>query len=91
MNGESDVYELAERLEQLDGVAFNSGHRWAELKGLGPRPARPLHDYWTAVAIRAVDTMNPGEDPENWYDLKTKVYVKHSSPGWIDGFRVNAG
>jgi hypothetical protein len=90
MNGE-DQYDFAFQLEELDGVEFNLGHRWAELRGIGPRPSRPLHEYWTAVAIRAVDTMNPNDDPPDWYDLKTQVYVKHSSPGWIDGFRVAAG
>ncbi len=90
MNGGMDEYELASQLHELDGFEFNSGHRWAELKGIGQRPNRPLHEYWMAVAIRAVDTMTPNQDPEDWYDLTTHVYVKHSRPGGIDGFRVKA-
>ncbi len=91
MNGGTDQYDFAFQLEELDGGEFNSGPGWASFRGIGPRPGRPLHDFWTAVMIRAADTMTPDDHPEDWYDLTTQVYVKHSSPGWIDGFRVKAG
>jgi hypothetical protein len=59
----------------------------AEVTGIGRYPARPLHQFWIDTVREAADTYGP-EDGEGWYDVKTAVYIKHSSPGWVDGFKV---
>lgn len=67
---------------------LKSGPGWAQFKGIGQDPEFPLSDYWVAVLKAAAHTLTPDRDGEGWFDVKTTVYVKHSSPGWVDGFRV---
>jgi hypothetical protein len=59
----------------------------AEITGIGRYPARPLHQYWLDTVKEAADTLDAG-DGEGWFDVQTAVYVKHRSPGWVDGFKV---
>jgi len=81
--------DLASRLEELG--EFESGDGWASFRGIGKDPEHPLYRYWAAVMVRAVFPLTPEQAPEGWYDLTTRVYIKHESPGWIDGFRVSTG
>ena len=63
------------------------GSGLAEITGIGERPPRPLHDYWSYALALAADTLG-AEDGEGWREVKTGVFIKHGSPGWVDGFRV---
>ena len=60
----------------------------AEVTGIGRYPVRPLHQYWIDTVREAADTFQEGRDPEGWVTVQTSVFIKHSSPGWVDGFRV---
>ena len=69
-------------IQELDGYA--EGRGWAEIRGLGRQPRYKPHEYWSALLSAAVNTIDEGEE----FEVHTTVYVKHSSPGWWDGFRV---
>jgi hypothetical protein len=64
-----------------------TGKGSAAVTGIGRYPARPLHQYWLDTVKAAVDTLEEA-DGEGWAVIETAVYVKHRSPGWVDGFRV---
>jgi len=66
------------------------GQGEAEVTGIGRYPTRPLHHYWIDTVRAAADTL-PADGPEGWVDVQTSVFIKHSSPGWVDGFRVHLG
>jgi hypothetical protein len=53
---------------------------------IGQRPSKPLHEHWGDALRQAADSLAPGE--ADWFNVQTWVYVKHSSPGWVDGFKV---
>ena len=80
MEGKNDL-----RVEELEGYAEGPG--WAEIRGLGPEPRYARHEYLNALLKAAVNTIP--ESQEGPFEIQTLVYVKHSSPGWWDGFRVN--
>ena len=60
----------------------------AEVTGIGRYPGRPLHHYWIDTVREAADTFVADVDPEGWVSVQTSVFIKHSSPGWVDGFKV---
>lgn len=64
-----------------------TGKGSAEVTGIGRYPARQLHQYWIDTVKAAADTLGE-DDGEGWVVVQTEVYVKHRSPGWVDGFRV---
>jgi len=64
-----------------------TGRGSAEVTGIGRYPARQLHQYWVDTVKAAADTLGE-EDGEGWVEVRTQVYVKHRSPGWVDGFSV---
>jgi hypothetical protein len=67
-----------------------TGKGSAEVTGIGRYPARQLHQYWVDTVKAAADTLGE-EDGEGWVVVQTEVFVKHRSPGWVDGFRVQLG
>jgi len=67
-----------------------TGKGEAEVGGIGRYPARPLHHYWIDTVKAAADTLGE-DDGEGWFNVETAVYVKHRSPGWVDGFSVKLG
>jgi hypothetical protein len=69
-------------IADLDG--YREGRGWAEIRGLGKEPRHKPHEYWSALLAAAVNTLDEGEE----FEVQTFVYVKHESPGWWDGFRV---
>lgn len=79
MDGKNDL-----RIEEFDG--FAQGEFWAEIRGIGQFSRLAPHEYLDALLGKAVDTIPDGE--EGPFQVTTTVYVKHSSPGWWDGFRV---
>ena len=72
------------RIEELDG--YDHGDGWAEIRGLGQNPRHAPHVYLDALLDAAVNTIPDGA--EGPFEIHTSVYVKHSSPGWWDGFKV---
>jgi hypothetical protein len=73
------------RIEEFEG--FDQGEFWAEIRGIGQFSRHAPHEYLDALLGKAVDTIPDGE--EGPFEMHTTVYVKHSSPGWWDGFRVS--
>ena len=71
------------RIQDYQG--YQEGEGWAEVRGLGQDPQHDPHDYLNALLDAAVHTIPV--DQEGPFELHTTVYVKHSSPGWWDGFR----
>ncbi len=69
-----------------------TGRSWAEVRDIGPPESRekPLHEYWSD-ALQAAAFELGVEDGEGWFDLETTVYIKHGSPGWVDGFQIRLG
>lgn len=76
-------------IDFVSDIASEGGR--AEIKGIGRRPPRPLHEYWSAVLVAAADTADPKTDPDEPYSVETVVYLRHGSPGWVDGFIVTLG
>ena len=72
----------------FEGLEETAGHGWAEIRGIGNDPGRPLHEFWSYTARKAALTLEEEGDPEGWYVADTRVFIQHKSPGWIDGFRV---
>ena len=66
---------------------YAEGRGWAEIRGLGQQPRYKPHEYLSALLKAAVNTI-PAQDGEGWFEVRTFAYVKHESPGWYDGFRV---
>jgi hypothetical protein len=50
------------------------------------RPAPKHHEKFDQALQNAVDAISPG-DP-GWFEVKLFVHVSHSSPGWVDGYRI---
>ena len=44
-------------IDFVSDIASEGGR--AEIKGIGRRPPRPLHEYWSAVLVAAADTADP--------------------------------
>lgn len=65
------------------------GRSWAEVSNIGPPDSRerPLHEHWAEALDAAAFELGVG-DGEGWFDVRTRVYVKHGSPGWVDGFLI---
>ena len=77
-------------IDELTGLGdFSSGPGWAQIKDIGKPGERRhgLHQYWSALLDAAAATLSEGED----FTVTTKVFLKHESPGWVDGFRVDLG
>ena len=70
----------------LQEFEYAEGSGWAEIRGIGPQPRYSPHEYLNALLKAAVNTIS--EDDEGPFEVRTSVYVKHSSPGWWDGFKV---
>ena len=83
MEGTNDV-----TFEELDGEKA-SGPGWAEVTGLGKNPRYKRHEYVSALLREALHRL-PKDAGAGPFEIKTTVYVGHSSPGWWDGFRVSA-
>jgi len=78
------------RIEEHDGYAQGNfeeeGEFWIEIHGIGKEPRHAPYEYLSALLDAAVHKIpQPQEGP---FKVETLVYVKHSSPGWWDGFRV---
>ena len=75
------------RIEEFEGFAQGDDDGfWAEIRGIGQFSRHKPHQYLDALLDKAVDMVpDPEEGP---FQVTTTVYVKHSSPGWWDGFRV---
>ncbi len=83
MEGTSDL-----RIEEFDGFDRQAEGEtfWAEIRGIGQFSRYKPHEYLDALLDQAVNMVPDGlEGP---FTITTTVYVKHSSPGWWDGFRV---
>lgn len=67
----------------------DTGRSWAEVTEIGTPESRekPLHEHWGDVLSAAAHQLGH-DDGEGWFDVETTVYVKHGSPGWVDGFSV---
>ncbi len=67
-----------------------TGHSWAEVTEIGPPESRdkPLHEHWTDALEAAAFELGVG-DGEGWFNVRTTVYIKHGSPGWVDGFQIH--
>lgn len=57
------------------------------VQGIGKDPKKPLSEYWGDAVAAAANTLRAEDEPGE-FQVTTYVYVKTSSPGWIDGFRV---
>lgn len=53
----------------------------------GRREGTDHHKYWNKAIDNVVDKVPEGE--EGPFDLHRKIRVKHGSPGWVDGYRVD--
>jgi hypothetical protein len=53
---------------------------------VGQESATPHHEHFDEALKRAVDATPNG--PPKWYKVEAYVYVKHTNPGWVDGYRV---
>jgi hypothetical protein len=67
-----------------DVTSLEKGH--AEIRGIGRRPPHALHEYWSAVLVAAANTFDASDGEE--FVVETRVFVRHQSPGWVDGFSV---
>ncbi len=70
--------------EDIGRDVVSKGPGEAEVRGIGRRPPHPLHEYWSAVLAEAANTVEDGEE----FVVETTVFVRHQSPGWVDGFSV---
>ncbi|HEX5582075.1 hypothetical protein [Gaiella sp.] len=50
------------------------------------RPAPKHHEKFDQALQDAVDKVR-GDDGE-WYEVKCYVRIRHSSPGWVDGYSI---
>lgn len=64
------------RVELFEGRAGN----------IEDEAAPPYHAHLDRALKQAVDQIPNGDD--QWYKVEVFAYVKHGSPGWIDGFSV---
>ena len=74
--------------EELDGEHRDSGPGWAEIRGLGEGPRYQPHDYVNALLKEAVRNL-PHAKGKGPFEVRTRVYVGYTNPGWWDGFRVD--
>ena len=56
------------------------------IEDVGEESRKPHHEQFDDALALAVDQIPPG--PPGWYKVEAYVYVKHSSPGWVDGYSV---
>jgi hypothetical protein len=55
-----------------------------QVRGIADEAAPPYHRYLDEALKAAVDQIPNG--PDGWYRAEVFAYVRHGSPGWIDGF-----
>ena len=76
----------------MGGRITSTGPGEAEVRDIGKYPKRPLHEYWIDTLREAAFTLPPPDDDallnDHWVQVETQILVKHSSPGWLDGYRV---
>ena len=53
---------------------------------VGQESGRSHHQHFDEALERAVAETPNG--PPKWYKVEEYVYVKHTNPGWVDGYRV---
>jgi hypothetical protein len=51
-----------------------------------PAPIPKHHEKLDRALQKAVDAIPAGEPA--WYEVRYMVHVRHSSPGWVDGYSV---
>ena len=49
-------------------------------------PIPKHHEKFNRALQKAVDVVPAGEAA--WYEVQLMVHVRHSSPGWVDGYSV---
>ena len=61
---------------------------WYEglIEEVGQESRKPHHENFDDALALAVDQIPAG--PPGWFKVEAYVYVKHSSPGWVDGYKV---
>jgi hypothetical protein len=56
------------------------------VEDVGPESRRPHHEHFDNALQQAIDQI-PADAPQ-WFTVEASVFVKHESPGWIDGYRI---
>ena len=58
-----------------------------EFASKNDRPAPKHGEKFDQALQNAVDGI-PADDPNEWFEVRYLVRVRHSSPGWVDGYSV---
>ena len=69
-----------------DGESYGRGVQLfdGQVRGIADEAAPPYHQALNQALKAAVDQVPSG--PDGWYRVEVFAYVRHGSPGWIDGF-----
>lgn len=67
-------------------VGNGGGNYEGLLEGIDYESRRPHHENFDEALQKAVDAIPDG--PPEWFTVELQVRVRHSSPGWVDGYKV---